>query len=100
MALVHYGTELRIRLDAATIRPPLVVSTRAPGDRLQPLGFPHVKKLQDILVDAHIPRHRRDTLPIVRDQEGIVWIPGVTIAENKRVGLATRQQLHLELTSD
>ncbi len=87
-------------LDAARIVPPLIVSRRVAGDRLQPLGFDHVKKLQDVLVDAHIARHLRDSLPVVRDAEGIVWIAGVTVAETKRVTPQTRQQLHLELTDD
>ena len=87
-------------LDADTIRSPLSVSTRAPGDRVQPLGFPQFKKLQDLLVDAHVPRFQRDRLPIVRDQEGIVWISGVTVAHAKRVTAQTRHQLHLELIAD
>ena len=65
--------------------------------RMRALGLQQAKKLQDILVDAHVPRHLRDTLPLVSDGEEIVWIPGVTIAETKRVTPATRRQLHLEI---
>ena len=86
-------------VDAARIVPPLRVTHRVPGDRVQPLGFAHEKKLQDVLVDAHIPRHLRDTLPIVRDASGIVWIPGVTVAETKRVTSSSDQQLHLEIVT-
>jgi tRNA(Ile)-lysidine synthase len=84
-------------LDADTLVLPLQLRTRRPGDRLQPLGFNHDKKLQDILVDAHVPRHLRDSLPLVEDQHGIVWIPGVTVAESKRVTSQTKEQLHLEI---
>ena len=84
-------------VDASTIVPPLTIAHRAPGDRIQPLGFPYAKKLQDVLVDAHVPRHLRDALPIVRDAKGIVWIPGVTVAETRRVTPASKQQLHLEI---
>jgi tRNA(Ile)-lysidine synthase len=84
-------------VDASTIVPPFTLAHRAPGDRIQPLGFPHPKKLQDVLVDAHVPRHLRDALPIVRDALGIVWIPGVTVAETRRVTPASKQQLHLEI---
>ncbi len=87
-------------VDAATLAPPLEVCPRRPGDRVQPLGFAHEKKLQDILVDAHVPRHLRDTLPIVRDQRGIVWIPGVTVAHSRRVTPQTREQWHLEIKPD
>ena len=84
-------------LDADLVRLPLVVGNRKPGDRMRALGLAQPKRLQDILVDAHVPRHLRDTLPLVSDAEEIVWIPGVTIAESKRVSPATRRQLHLEI---
>ena len=84
-------------LDADLVRLPLEVATRKPGDRMRPLGLSQPKRLQDILVDAHVPRHLRDNLPVVSDREEIVWIPGVTVAENKRVTAATRRQLHLEI---
>jgi len=84
-------------LDADLVQLPLVVATRRPGDRMRPLGLEQAKRLQDILVDAHVPRHLRDTLPVVSDRQEIVWIPGVTVAESKRVTTATRRQLHLEI---
>jgi tRNA(Ile)-lysidine synthase len=84
-------------LDADLVRLPLSVASRKPGDRMRPLGLAQPKRLQDILIDAHIPRHLRDTLPLVSDSEEIVWIPGVTIADSKRVTPATRRQLHLEI---
>jgi len=84
-------------LDADRVQQPLSVATRRPGDRMRPLGLEHAKRLQDILVDAHVPRHLRDTLPVISDREEIVWIPGVTVAESKRVTSATRRQLHLEI---
>ena len=84
-------------LDADLVRPPLVVATRKPGDRMRGLGLKQPKRVQDILVDAHVPRQIRDSLPVVSDSEEIVWIPGVTVAESKRVTSATRHQLHLEI---
>jgi tRNA(Ile)-lysidine synthase len=84
-------------LDADLVRLPLAVGNRKPGDRMRALGLAQPKRLQDILVDAHVPRHLRDMLPLVSDVEEIVWIPGVTIAESKRVTAATRRQLHLEI---
>jgi tRNA(Ile)-lysidine synthase len=84
-------------LDADLVQQPLVVATRRPGDRMRPLGLKQAKRLQDILVDARVPRHLRDTLPVVSDGEEIVWIPGVTLADSKRVTPATRHQLHLEI---
>jgi tRNA(Ile)-lysidine synthase len=54
----------------------LTVRSRRDGDRLRcPVG---VRKLQDLLVDAHVPRVCRDLLPIVVDEhDEPLWIPGV-----------------------
>ncbi len=87
-------------VDADRLTIPLDVRYRQPGDRLQPLGFPYEKKLQDILVDAQVPRHLRDSLPIVHDRAGIVWVVGVTVNENRKVTAQTRRQLHLEIVPD
>ena len=84
-------------LDGELVHEPRSVASRRPGDRMRPLGLKQAKRLQDILVDAHVPRHLRDTLPIVFDRDEIVWIPGVTVADSKRVTPATRRQLHLEI---
>jgi tRNA(Ile)-lysidine synthase len=84
-------------LDADLVQLPLTVGTRKPGDRMRPLGMATPKRLQDILVDARIPRHLRDSLAIVSDREEIVWVPGVTVAESKRVTPKTRHQLHVEI---
>ena len=89
--------DLVAHVDAEAVIPPLSVRNRRPGDRIQPLGFGQEKKLQDVLVDAHVPRHLRDSLPLVQDQRGIIWIPGVTVSERHRVTPTTREQLHLEI---
>ena len=57
-------------------RPGLVVRTRRPGDRLAG----RTKKVQDVLVDAKVPRAARDTWPIVVSGEEVVAIPGIAEA--------------------
>lgn len=84
-------------LDADRVILPLTISRRHPGDRMRPLGMAQDKRLQDLLVDARVPRGLRDALPIVSDREEIVWIPSVSVAERKRVTPQTRRQLHLEI---
>lgn len=73
-------------LQAASVRPPFVVRSRRPGDRVWPLGAPGHRRLQDVFVDRKVPRERRDRVPIVADANGrIVWVMGLTIAEECRV---------------
>jgi tRNA(Ile)-lysidine synthase len=75
----------RVWLDRDRLRPPLVVRSRAEGDRFRPLGASGERKLQDLLVDRKVPRSERSRLPIVADEDGIVWVAGVEIADRARI---------------
>jgi tRNA(Ile)-lysidine synthase len=63
--------------------PGLVVRARRPGDRVRGRR----KKLQDVFVDAKVPRSQRDDWPVVaNDDEEVVAVPG--IVEDARVRVA------------
>lgn len=73
-------------IQASRVTSPLVVRNRRPGDRLRPFGAPGTRKLQDLFVDRKVPRSERDAVPLVVDSSGrILWVAGVTIAEECRV---------------
>jgi tRNA(Ile)-lysidine synthase len=56
--------------------PGLSVRTRRPGDRLAGRR----KKVQDLFVDAKVPRAERDSWPLVVAEEGVVAVPGIADA--------------------
>jgi tRNA(Ile)-lysidine synthase len=62
------------RIESA--RPGLVVRTRRPGDRLAGRR----RKVQDVFVDAKVPREDRDTWPLVVSEVGVVAVPGIVEA--------------------
>jgi tRNA(Ile)-lysidine synthase len=72
---------------AAVMKLPMVVRSRKPGDRFRPLGMGgQGRKLQDFLVDRKVSRNERDTLPLVVDSDDrIVWVVGLSVAEDFRV---------------
>jgi len=74
----------------------MYVRPRRHGDRFRPLGMDMEKKLQDFMVDAKIPRHWRDSVPLVCSPEGILWVVGWRIAEWAKVTDRTKRVLLLE----
>ena len=58
---------------------PLRVGYRRPGLRIRPLGGRGTRKLQDVFVDARVPREDRDTWPLVFAGERLAWVPGVAV---------------------
>lgn len=76
----------------------LHVRSRIPGDRFQPLGMTHSKKLQDFMVDEKIPRSWRDRVPLVVSPKGIAWVVGWRIAEWARAEADNSAKLQIQFT--
>jgi len=62
--------------DADRLPGALSVRFRRPGDRIYPTGMTGSKKLQDLLVDAKVPRRLRDRVPLLTSGEEIIWVIG------------------------
>ena len=58
---------------------PLHLGFRRPGLRMRPAGGRGSRKLQDILVDARVPREDRDNWPLVFAGERLAWVPGIAV---------------------
>ncbi len=88
------------RLDYPKVGAALKLRSRQPGDKLQPLGAPGHRKLQDVLLDAKIPKAARSRWPIVvtaTPPGQIVWVAGGCIAEPFKVTEQSQQVLELKL---
>jgi len=96
-ASVDHGTGMVV-VDARELGAHLIVRQRRPGDRLQPLGAPGRRKVQDVLVDRKVPKDDRDRVPIVTNEQGkIVWVAGEVLAEPFRVTSLTTTVVVLTL---
>ena len=58
----------------------LKVRNILPGDKFNPLGMKGHKKIQDILVDKKVRKLERSSIPVVTNNNEIIWIPGYCIA--------------------
>lgn len=86
---------LEVTLDADEIRGELIARSWKRGDRMIPLGMNQAKKLQDMFVDCKVPREKRHRIPLICDEEGILWVVGLRIAERAKVKENTKRTLHL-----
>jgi tRNA(Ile)-lysidine synthase len=66
----------------------LEVRTRLPGDRLAGRR----KKVQDLLVDAKVPREERDDWPLVVHGGDVVCVPGIADAPGWEGAVAARRE--------
>lgn len=89
----------RASLDlAAWRRRALYARSRRAGDRIAPFGLPGSKKVQDLFVDAKIPRDERVRIPLFECGGDIVWVPGYRIARAWAVRDARKPALQIEVT--
>jgi tRNA(Ile)-lysidine synthetase-like protein len=57
----------------------LSIGYRRPGLRMRPAGGRGTRKVQDIFVDARVPREERDSFPLVFAGDRLAWIPGIAV---------------------
>ena len=82
-------------LDREKIKGPLRVTNWRRGDRFQPLGMHGETKVSDFLVNMKIPRLEKPRLPVLRDDEKIVWLCGLRLDDRVKVTPDTADVLKL-----
>src|SRR5579859_7274742 len=70
---------------------------RRPGLRLRPRGGRGSRKLQDVFVDARVPREDRDRWPLVFAGEKVAWVPGIALDEDF-AGIPGENGVHVTLS--
>ena len=75
----------------------LRVGYRSPGLRMRPVGGRGSRKLQDIFVDARVPREDRDGWPLVFAGDRLAWVPGVAL-DAEAAGPRGEGGMHVTIT--
>lgn len=65
-----------------------------PGDRFQPIGLPLPAKVQDLFVNAGVPRSERRCRVVAETEKGtLFWVEGLRIGEVAKVRTTSRRLL-------
>lgn len=68
-------------IDCDKISGELVIRTRLPGDKIRLAGRGNTKTLKKLYNENKIPLNLRETLPVISDDLGVVWVSGIGVAE-------------------
>jgi len=90
-------SENPVFMDCSAVRPPLVVRSIRPGDRIQPLGMEGSKKVATLLVDEKVPKARRRSIPLLADRVSVLWIPGVRLSDRVKMTDMTEKVVKAEI---
>ncbi len=66
------------KLNSKEIKLPIHIRTKKDGDKLVLKGLNKQKKLKDIFIDEKIPIDKRNSWPVITDDnDEIIWLPGL-----------------------
>ncbi len=104
----HYTTEilynnvynllLKNTADCDKIKGSLVVRTRKDGDSIRLSGRGCTKSLKKLFNELKIPNEERESLPVVSDDEGVVFIHSVGIAERVKLDGNTKNTVTFKVS--
>lgn len=97
--VLHKGPRC-IYVDADKIKGSLWIRNRKDGDRFQPLGMKGTKKLKDYFIDKKVPRSQRDAIPLVVDENSIIWVAGYQLNENYKITSKTRNIIQFKINTN
>jgi len=90
----HTKTPEKEVFDAEKLGPKAILRHWRPGDRFQPIGMATAVKLQDLFVNAKVPKSQRHRLIIGTTGSGdIFWVEGLRISEKFKLEKTTRVSL-------
>lgn len=78
----------------------LRIAPARPGLRMKLFGSGGTRKIQDILVDAKIPRSERGCWPVIYHGDQAIWVAGIRRSDKAPVTGKTRRILRMELMRD
>ena len=84
-------------LDITKIHFPLILRRWKHGDKFQPLGMEHFKKISDFLTDLKTPRYLKDNIWVLTSNKQIIWVVGYRIDNRFKITDKTEKALRIKL---
>ena len=98
---MKYPTETYTKwFDCDRIMANVVVRTREEGDYLTIDSEGNHKTIQDYFIDEKIPKHLRDTIPLVCDGSHVMWVVGHRVSEYYKISKNTTRILEISYTEE
>lgn len=96
---LNYKSSNTKYFDNDKIKGTLSIRNRRDGDRFVPYGMKGSKKLKDFFIDLKVSREKRDEIPLIVDEENIIWVIGHRISELYKLTKNTKNVLIVKYIS-
>ena len=78
----------------------LYVRNRRDGDRFSPSGMKGTRKLKDFFMDLKLERDMRDGIPLIVNDDDIIWVVGIRSSEKYRKDINSKEVVYFEYKED
>jgi tRNA(Ile)-lysidine synthase len=86
-------------LDFDKLKFPLEIRFWREGDRFQPLGMKHKKKLSDFMIDEKIPLNLKQQVLVLTSGDEVIWVVGHRIDDRYKIASKTRRAFRISKKS-
>ena len=83
--------------DVEKISGKLTIRNRRNGDKIKPLGLGGTKKVKDILIDSKVPLEKRNSVPVICDEEKILWLAGYCMSDEAKISDSTKDVVRISI---
>lgn len=87
-------------LDCSKVKGSLILRSRLDGDKIRLQKRGGTKSLKKLFNEAKIPPEQRDNIPVIADEEGVVWVCGFGISERAAASDDAPEILTIEVEGD
>ncbi|MBQ2964273.1 MAG: tRNA lysidine(34) synthetase TilS [Clostridia bacterium] len=87
-------------IDYDKIKGVLIFSSIKPGDKIRPKGRGVTKQLRRLFNEKHIAPSHRNRIPVLRDDNGVVWVSGTGADERVQADGNTERFLIIETVGE
>jgi len=84
-------------VDCSKIYGKLFIRSRIPGDSIHLAGHSTETKLKKIFIDRKIPKSMRDQIPVICDEQGIVAVAEIGVADRAALDDKTRKIFSIQI---
>lgn len=92
-----YYSDDSISIDKDKIKGKLIIRNRRAGDKFIPLGMTRSKKIKDFFIDEKISRNLRDRIPLICDDEEIIWVAPYRMSSGYKTDKNTKHIINIKL---
>lgn len=85
-------------IDCDTIYGNLILRNRNEGDKIKLYKRNVTKSLKKLFIEENIPKEKRDLIPVLADDNGVIWVMGFGVNKNNAVKKETKNILSVRVS--